>query len=320
VSAAPRVTVAVTTHQRAPQLPALVKALEAQTLPPDQFEVVIVDDGSTDGTTATLQELAAGSPLRIVPLRNDVNRGIAAGRNAGWRAALAPLVAFTDDDCIPGPRWLEAGLAAFDGGAEVVVGRTVPPPGEERLADGPFARAIVVEDVQYFETCNVFYRRADLEAAGGFDESFGTHGGEDVDLGLRVKKLGRTARFAPTAVVYHRVRPSNWWAAMRETFRWRHLPLVVRRHPELRNVLYGRVFWKRAHVTTGVAVSGLALALLYPAALLLAVPWVHHRTRTAPLCPGPRRRWFTLPGAFALDTLEVVVMIESSIRHRAVLL
>src|SRR5262245_61414849 len=105
------VSVVVPTYRRAANLPRLVAALEAQTLPADRFEVVLVDNGSDDDTPAVLAELAASTRLHLVPLRIDVNEGPARARNAGWRASSAPLVAFTDDDCVPRPDWLEQVVA-----------------------------------------------------------------------------------------------------------------------------------------------------------------------------------------------------------------
>src|SRR5207245_2002445 len=110
------------------------------------------------------------------------------------------------------------GLEAMDH-ARVVVGLTTPPPDQEALASGPFARALWVREPKFFETCNVFYRRSDLEAIGGFEERFRT--GEDTDLALRVVPDGRAGvAFADGAVVYHDVRRSDFLAAVRETFRW----------------------------------------------------------------------------------------------------
>src|SRR5438270_6893074 len=112
-SASPRISVVVTTYERAASLARLVGGLESQTLGTDQFEVIVADDGSTDDTPHVLGRLRESTPLDLRVVRNDRNRGPAAGRNLGWRVARAPVVAFTDDDCWPQPTWLEAGLAAM---------------------------------------------------------------------------------------------------------------------------------------------------------------------------------------------------------------
>jgi GT2 family glycosyltransferase len=318
----PKVTVVCSTHGRSELLPRLVGALSAQTMPADDFEVVVVDDASPDDTSAVLERLAAGTPFALRILRHARNRGAAAGRNTGWRAAAADVVAFTDDDCVPGPGWLEAGVAAMDDHAGAfVVGRTEPDPDEVHLLARPFSRSLAVVEPKFYETCNVFYRRRDLEAVGGFDEQFRT--GEDTDLGLRMREAGRQPVWEPAALVRHRVRPASFAAHWREARRWADLALVVKRHPGHRDdLLQGSLFWKRTHPPTVVAVIGVAAAAATrsPVPLLFGGWWVWHRLVVEPACPGPRRRIIALPGTFVVDATEVATMAEGSARHRTLLL
>lgn len=316
------ISVAVATYQRAERLPALFAALESQTLARDRFEVVICDNGSTDSTGEVLRKLVEESSIRVRTVRIEENRGPARGRNAAWRATRAPMVAFTDDDCLPTPGWLEAGLASIRGRARrVVVGRTEPPPGERALGARPFSRVVEFADERFFPTCNVFYRRDDLEAVGGFDETFEGVGGEDTDLGLRVVESGAEATFAEAAIVHHPVRPADFRATVRESLRWTGLPLVVRRHRVVRNeYLVARLFWKPTHPPALLALAGLVVGARHPAALLLAVPWVWYRTAVAPVCPGPRRRWLALPGGFVVDVAEIWTMLRGSLQARTIVL
>lgn len=315
-------TVAVSTHGRASLLPRLLDGLARQTLPADRFEVVIVDDGSPDDTSARLDAIAAEVPFPLRVLRHGRNRGAAAGRNTAWRAARAPLIAFTDDDCVPTPEWLRAGVAALDDPSiDFAVGRTEPDPAEIRWLERPFSRSLRVESPRFFETCNIFYRRADLEAVGGLDPSFST--GEDTDLGLRLVESGRTFCWVPDALVRHRVRPPDLRAHLREAGRWEDLALVVRRHPDRREELtHRRWFWKRTHPPTIVALAGGVGAVLArsPVPLVATAWWLHHRLVADPPCPGPRRRILALPGTFAVDAVEVMTMVRGSVRHRTVLL
>jgi N-acetylglucosaminyl-diphospho-decaprenol L-rhamnosyltransferase len=124
---APRVAVVVSTRDRAERLPRLIAALQAQTLAKSEFEVVMVDDGSVDGTPEVLERARRQGGLRLTTLRTS-GLGPAAGRNLGWRSTDCAVVAFTDDDCQPGSGWLQAGLAALGPAGKVVVGRTCPPP------------------------------------------------------------------------------------------------------------------------------------------------------------------------------------------------
>ncbi|MFP5220097.1 MAG: glycosyltransferase family 2 protein, partial [Actinomycetes bacterium] len=126
------VAVAVSTYRRPELLSRLLAALEAQSVPLEQVEVVVVDDASGDATWGVLQHAVEHSPLRLTALRQPVNGGPAAGRERAWRATTAPVIAFTDDDCRPVPQWLAEGLAAMTAhDPAVVVGRTVPDPEQE---------------------------------------------------------------------------------------------------------------------------------------------------------------------------------------------
>ena len=320
---APDVAVAVSTYGRAHLLPRLLATLEAQTLPADRFEVVVCDDCSGDDTPAVLAALQASTPLQLRVVRTPRNAGPAAGRDLAWRASSAPVLAFTDDDCQPEPGWLSAGLAALHRhGPAVVVGRTGPDPEQQHLLVD-FARTLRVEDARFAPTCNVFYRRADLEAAGGFDPTFTHAGGEDTDLALRVEALGSRRVFAPDAAVRHDVRPSHLRVTLRDTLRWVDVPLLYAKHPAARGEsLHRGVFWKPSHPPVLLLLVGLALTAgrRRPGPLLLALPWVRFRTQVWPVARGPRRRWAMLPGALAVDVLEVAVMARGSLRHRTLVL
>src|SRR3954451_21930647 len=100
------------THNRRERLIAMLDSLRAQTVGRDRFEVIVVDDASSDGTQEELERQVARGDLGLKVIRRDTGGGPAVARNAGWRAASAVLVAFTDDDCVAVPEWLEAGLAA----------------------------------------------------------------------------------------------------------------------------------------------------------------------------------------------------------------
>jgi GT2 family glycosyltransferase len=319
----PAVSVAVSTYRRSHLLPRLVESLEAQTLDADRFEVVVCDNGSDDDTSQVLDRLRRTTSLALRVVRADVNRGPAAGRELAWRACTAPVVAFTDDDCRPQPGWLEGLLATMDDeGPAVVVGRTVPAPDQVHLLVD-FARTQRVEDVRFAQTCNAAYLRDDLEQVGGFDPGFTTPGGEDTDLALRVEATGSRRVFAPDAVVQHDVRATSLAATLRETLRWYDVPRLYAKHPQARaESLHLRWFWKPTHPPVLLLLAGAttALATRRPGGLLLAVPWVLFRTRVWPVARGPRRRWAMLPGALAVDALEVVVMARGSLRHRTVVL
>lgn len=313
----PTVSVVCATFRRPEALARLLAALATSDLA-EPFEVIVSDDGS--GDLAQTRAMVAASSLDIRLLEHTVNRGPAAARNDGWRAARADVIAFTDDDCQPSPGWLRAGLEAMAAGDVVVVGRVSPDPAQAGQ-DGPWSRSLSVQDARFMQTANAFYRRADLEAVGGFDVAL-RHGGEDTDLGMRVLALGRRAVFAPQALVLHDVRQSTPWAMAYEmATRWTDLPLVLRKHPALReSAAYRRWFWKRSHPATLLALAGLALTPAAPVALVLTGPWLADRGWRHPPAAPRRERLRLLPGVFLVDAAEVVGCLRGSIRHRSLLL
>jgi len=251
-----KVSVVVPTFQRASRLPGLIAALEAQTLPAGDFDVIVVDDASEDDTQTTLKELAARARISVRVMRNERNSGPAATRNAGWRASDASIVAFTDDDCTPSPGWLEAGLTAFEREqAGIVQGRTVPDPDAPKRG---WAKTVRVERfTSLYESCNIFFRTDVLNAIGGFDERIRVPFGEDTAAGWEARRRGVGGVFAPDALVYHEVSypgPRYWWryAMMHANF-----PLLVRRFPEMRrDLLWLRLFLWRERAVFDAALAG----------------------------------------------------------------
>ncbi len=316
-----RVAVIVPTYQRAARLPFIIAALEEQTFPREDVEVVICDDSSTDGSADVLQELAARSPLNIRIMRTERNSGPAVARNIAWRSTQVPILAFFDDDCRPAPNWLASGVAAFDQpDVGVVQGRTIPDPTSAVDASDPVRYRAATQRIyslsKRYEACNIFYRRKVLEAVGGFDESIYFFG-EDTVPGWSARRLGAGDRFAPGALAYHEVarRGVRWY--LRWGLLYRHWPMLIRRFPEMRReVLWGRVFLAPRHAALLAAYTGFAIAPFWPPALALAAPALSRYV------PGTFKREFWLGGLVwaAFDTLVMASLIAGSVRYRTVIL
>ena len=322
----PAVSVVVATRDRASLLRRLVAALEAQEGAPP-FEVVVVDDGSTDGTAALLGELAGSTSLALHWRSLPANAGPAAARNAGWRDAVGTLVAFTDDDCVPAAGWLAA-LAAAAEHADVVQGRTVADPahGGHR---GWFDHTVEVDGERgWYETCNIAYRRDWLDRVGGFDEAFhlgsrsggsGPMWGEDTDLAWRVREAGGTTAFAVDAVVVHDVRTTTAADRFRSLRRRAGVVPLVKRHPGVR-AGFGGGWWFQAEHPGALLLAAGALALAarpnrrrrWALAAVAALPWLRRRAPGAP--PA------LLPQMLAFDLGEVAVLAAGSVRHRTLVL
>jgi glycosyltransferase involved in cell wall biosynthesis len=272
----PEVSVVVPSKGAARTLPALLRALRAQTLPPDAYEVLIVDPGA-DGGARVLEQAATdwdGPALRL--LRGPLSGGPATKRNAGAAAARGSVLAFTDADCAPDPAWLEAGLGALRAGADLAQGSTLPPDGEAPM---PFTHHIVVRrDVGLHEGCNIFYRRDLFRSLGGFSTRYFRRYrlpfGEDVELGWRARRAGARFRFEPNAVVRHPVGPASMRAHLREQWLARGFPALVRDAPELRDSLfYRRVFLSRRSAAFVAALFGAGVSWQAPLAAALGLPY-----------------------------------------------
>lgn len=316
MSQAPAAAVVFATRDRAGRLAALLESLREQTVGPDRFEVVVVDDGSRDDTPEVLRAEQDRGVLALRWIRNERAKGPAAARNAGWRLADAPFVAFTDDDCRASSGWLAAGLAAWEEvPTRLVQGRTDPDP-REQDRDGPFARTLRVHQLgPYFQTCNVFYPRSLLEATGGFDEqTFTVPGGEDADLAWRCFDAGAEAVFASEARVMHAVHRLGPLGKLRVAWRWHETMRLYARHPELRSTLTYGLFWKKSHYHLVRA----SVAILVPKRWRPLRAWC-----LAPLAPAywerahaeGGKRW-AAPYFLLHDIVELVAVVRGAVRYR----
>jgi GT2 family glycosyltransferase len=304
-------SVVVVTRNRSRLLESLLESLARQTLEPSRFEVIVVDDGSTDDTPGVLERMVEAAPyeLRVLP---QSAAGIPAARNRGWRAAAAPLVAFTDDDCVARPSWLaELVEAGSERDGVVIQGRTELAPGDDEKV-GPFSRVLVVtEPNDYFATCNILYPRELLERLGGFDEGFLT--GEDTDLGWRAQTSGAGYRFVPEAVVNHAVVELGAVGKLRWAFRWSYAMRVLREHPEVRRTLTWGLFWKRSHALLALALAGALLSRRFVPAALLALPYLRSlRAR----CIGEGYSPAYVPYLALYDVAEVMAAARGAVRYR----
>jgi GT2 family glycosyltransferase len=202
----PEISVIVPVRDGAESLPALLASLDAQTLTRDRFEVIVVDNASTDGTA----DVAVGLGARLV---SEPIPGRARARNRGARAAKARLHVCTDADCVAEPNWLEA-LLDCAGRAPLVAGNV-----KTRVRDAP--NAIERFELQWrfaqeawvmqgwAATANLLVHATAFEAIGGFDTAY-RHYGEDADFCLRAGKAGFHLGYCADAVVEHQGDDRLW--------------------------------------------------------------------------------------------------------------
>lgn len=319
------ISVVVPSHDRPLRLRWLLNKLEEQTLADDQWELIVAHDSRGPATdellrTHPLLHRVASQVIRLPPGSAPPGRN----RNAGWRAAHAPVVLFTDDDCLPPPRWLDSALAAarrYPGA--VVQGLTYPDPVESRVIGrhAPYVHSQwILPPLPWGQACNIIYPRTVLEATGGFPEDM--YVGEDTALLERAKALGVPYEGALDCVNYHAVKELSLPELITGAWRWRDLPLLVARHPRIRQNLPVYIFWRRAHAMLPLAALGWIEMRRNRFAVLLTLPYLIHAlpTKHGPHPRGRIRALFELPGWTAQCVVEMVGLAWGSVKHRKLLL
>ena len=206
------------------------------------FEVIVVNDGSTDATPEIVSEYG----FRLI---STANRGLSNARNTGWQEAKGEIVAYIDDDAYPDPHWLTYIAAAFMRTTHVGIGGpNLPPPGDGAIADcvanapgGPVHVLLSDTEAEHIPGCNMAFRKKALQAIGGFDPQFRT-AGDDVDVCWRLQQQRWTIGFSPAAMVWHHRRNAvrTYWKQQQGYGKAE--ALLEKKWPEKYNVL-GHLSW-----------------------------------------------------------------------------
>ena len=258
-------------------------ALERQTMPREEYEIIVVNDGSSDGT----REATIG---RNVVLISQPNRGAAAARNAGAHRARGGIILFTDADCVPEPNWIEAMISPF--ADQDVVGASgwvcthqkgLVPRFIQLEYDARYVNIAKHRYIDHINTATGAYRRESFLENRGFLENL--LGAEDVELSFRLANRGHKMVSAPEAIVYHQHPESVLEYARRKYHYGYWRTLVYRKHPHkavadsrtpqtqkirigllflLVTAIIGSIFWRGFVWLTG------GLALLF---LLISLPF-----------------------------------------------
>jgi len=209
----PKVSVVVPVYNGETDLPALISCLQAQTYPQTQVEYLLVNNNSSDRTTAILQAATANCAITIHPLTETQIQSSYAARNTGISAASGEIIAFTDADCRPQPQWLCALIQPFvQQDVVMVAGEIVALPGTtllEQYADREETlsqkHTLAHNFLPYAQTANLAIRRHVFTEVGLFRPYLNTGGDADICWRIQQQNLGRW-QFAPDAIVQHRHR------------------------------------------------------------------------------------------------------------------
>jgi GT2 family glycosyltransferase len=278
----PRISVVVCTYNGARTIRDTCEGLARLEYP--DYEVIVVDDGSTDAAAA----IARQYDVRLIRTKN---RGLANARNTGLAAAGGEIVAYIDDDAYPDPHWLTYLAATFLSTSHAGVGGpNIAPPGDGAAAEcvarapgGPLYVLVSDREAEHIPGCNMAFRRACLEAIGGFDPQFRT-AGDDVDVCWRLQERGWTLGVHPAAIVWHHRRNSVRAYWKQQIGYGRAEAMLERKWPEKYNGpghvrWVGRMYgpgltrmlgWRRPRIYHGVWGSAPFQSLYEPAPSLLS--------------------------------------------------
>ena len=224
------VSVVVPTHWRPQLLARLLESLAGVAYRADDLEVIVVGTASDTGRSI-VERFARTSafPVTYLVVPDSEATSPAFKRNAGVAAARGSIVAFTDDDCVVGPRWLAASVPLFDDARLGAVEGAVEIPRPE-MPTSTYRGSLRLSRQGGYQTCNMLYRRSTFLEAGGFDLRFPYYM-EDTDLGYSVLERGHRIGFAPDAIVVHpveRARPLKLLTMARTV---RQMPYLFAKHP-----------------------------------------------------------------------------------------
>jgi GT2 family glycosyltransferase len=281
--AAPVACVIICSYNRAKLLERALRSLARQTLSPDRFELVVVDDGSSDATAGVCESLRRDGLPNLKCMRTE-HAGLASARNAGARSTAAERILFMDDDCVAAPDWVERMMAAL--GRHPVIAGAVATSRDNfcRLCHNisqfyAFMPSRKPGPVDFIAGANMGFHRRVIQEVGGFEDN--QRHAEDMEFILRARGNGYRPCFAPEAIVTHlpdRVTPAQ-------------IIRYAARHAECTILL------RQQHLRT----LHTPFVLRSPALLLAGAPLIAFKV-TAGIYAGDRellRLWWTAPLVYA---------------------
>jgi glycosyltransferase involved in cell wall biosynthesis len=210
-----------------------LEALKKQTIPLSDYEIIVVDDGSTDRTGETA---ASTENIKIV---RQTNAGPAAARNNGARQAQSKIIVFTDSDCFPETDWLEKMLIPFGQDTQIAAVKGAYLTRQRELAarfvqleyEEKYDRLKKSAYIDFVDTYSAAFIKKTFLEFGGYDTEFKVACAEDVELSFRMANAGHKMVFNPDALVYH-IHPASWIQYFNKKYKfayWRML--AVRKNP-----------------------------------------------------------------------------------------
>jgi glycosyltransferase involved in cell wall biosynthesis len=225
-----KISVVIPTFRRPQLLKTCLSSLKEQSFPKENFEVIVVSDGPDEIIKAAIEDFYH-SDLQFFFLQMPVKKGPAAARNFGWQQAKGILIAFTDDDTLPNPSWLNNIWKAYNEEKEIAFTGAVKVPLNNPPTD--YEKNTAGLETAEFVTANCCCTKSALQKTGGFDERFSMAWREDSDLEFQLMLHKIPIVHLPDAVVVHPVRKAPWGISMKEQKKGLFNALLYKKHPQL---------------------------------------------------------------------------------------
>jgi mycofactocin system glycosyltransferase len=259
----PTVSIVIPVYNRSPEIGECLEALLGLDYPEERREIIVVDDGSTDGT----REVVSRYPVRLIA--REANGGQSAARNLGVQHAQGEIIAFIDSDCVAEPAWLTELVPYFQDQRLGLVGGYVAAYFQKTWLDryesvaSPLnmGRTLVMAEPAdldfYVPTCNLLVRKEAYLEVGGLDEA--RRFGEDVDLCWKLRKQGYRQLYVPAGPVRHKHRSRLRHSAVQRFHYGTSEPELYTSHPEVKK----RLPWQPA-------------GFFFWSAMVLGIFWQHY--------------------------------------------
>lgn len=235
-----RCSVIVPTKDRPGKLLELLNSIKSQTLPTDEWEIIIVDDGSS----VACEEIVGNFPWNKIQyklVKLPLSEGPAFARNVGSDLAKGEILAFTDDDCLVDSEWLSIISKIFDNDTVVgVSGKTIV---NHSGRITPYDIGLLgLSTPRGYQTCNIAYRRETFNLIGGFDSRFAKPHREDSDLAMKFLEKGHEIIYSPKMIVFHPSKPKPTFINEIKRIFWsRYDVLLWLKHKKLYGDLIGKI-------------------------------------------------------------------------------
>ncbi|MCD4767947.1 MAG: glycosyltransferase [Methanosarcinales archaeon] len=325
-----QVSIIIPTFNRQKSLIRTLDSLFTQTFPQENFEIIIVNDGSTDDTEKIVLDFKKNH--QNISYIKQSNKGIASARNQGIINSKGDIVGFTDDDCIVDSFWIQHAVESLKNTGKNITycgvqGKTLPESIiEQKKLLFHYVHAVEntgKEKYRSYQTCNIFYWKKYLIEISCFDEQLKY--GSDDDIAFRLIKKGYKIHFDENILVYHEVRYQNLLTFIfKKLIRDESLPLYYKKNPEYKDRIFFKIFARKSHV---YPIFAIGTVLMYTLNYEVSIPlfftifaflasrvFVDRNYKMMPI------RLLLFWRYFLIDFASVYYVVRGSIKHRYLLI